>query len=95
VVFRRGSLSTLGRSAALVIGRRTDGRTALTVTAATRRPVRLLVGPDDVPGLPSLLDAAVPASMWHDDVHGRPDWRRQLTLLLAAQVVAELSEAVA
>jgi CO/xanthine dehydrogenase FAD-binding subunit len=96
VAIRRGSLSTLGRSAALVIGRRTaDGRTALTVTASTRRPVRLHLGPDDVPGLPALLDAAVPAPMWHDDVHGRPDWRRHLTQLLAAQVVAELSEAVA
>ena len=96
VAFRRGSLSTLGRSAALVIGRRTlDGRTALTVTAATRRPVRLLVGPEDAARLPSLVDAAVPALIWHDDVHGRPDWRRHLTLLFAAQVVAELSEVVA
>ena len=65
------------------------------MTAATRRPVRLLLGPDDDARLPSLVDAAVPASMWHDDLHGRPDWRRHLTQLFADEVVAELSEAVA
>jgi CO/xanthine dehydrogenase FAD-binding subunit len=97
VAFRRASLSPLGRSAALVIGRHApDGRTALTVTAATRRPVRVELTADlPAPALHARLDAAVPHGLWFDDGHGLPAWRRHLTHLFAAQVHAELAEAVA
>jgi CO/xanthine dehydrogenase FAD-binding subunit len=95
VTFRRASLSPLGRSAALVVGRRTpDLRTAVTMTAATRRPVRVVV-PGDAPAsvLHARIGAAVPEGLWHDDVHGLPAWRRHLTHLFAEQVHAELAEA--
>ena len=68
--FRQISLSPLGRSAALVIGRvDADGTAVLTVTAATPRPVQVRFA--SLPG-PSValaaLERAVPS--WHDDVHG-------------------------
>ena len=92
--FRRMCLAERGRSAALVIGRTTpDGSVAITITAATRRPVRLLlpagVEPDAVP---AAVDAAVADTGWHDDVHGDPAWRRALARLYAAEVYAELTE---
>ena len=89
--FRRASLTPLGRSAALLIGTlAAPGGFELTVTAATGRPVRL-----SWPGLPvadeltAALDAGIPR--YHDDVHGRPDWRRHVTLDLAEEIRTELS----
>lgn len=91
--FRQGSLHTHGRSAALVIGRRTgDGRLVLTVTAATRRPyvLRFRTVPD-----PEVVQIALTERIPHDaylaDVHGMPAWRRQLTRFFAEQVRAELT----
>lgn len=91
---RRASLSELGRSGVLLIGTRDpSGAFALTVTAATPRPVRLdfeaLPGPD---ALAAALDAAIPAEGYYDDVHGRPDWRRHMTRLFAQEILAELAE---
>ena len=93
VAFRRASLSTLGRSAALVVGRRTtDGGTAVTVTAATRRPVRVVVAADaSAAAVHAVVDAAIPMGLWHDDLHGLPAWRRHLTHLFVEQVHAELA----
>ncbi len=89
--FRRASLTPLGRSAALLIGTlAADGRFELTVTAATERPVRLswpgLPDPDE---LTAALASRIPR--YYDDVHGRPDWRRHVTLDLAQEIRAELS----
>ncbi|MEU1586868.1 FAD binding domain-containing protein [Micromonospora sp. NPDC005710] len=92
--FRRGSLFPLGRSAALLIGR-TDpdgGSFVLTVTASTIRPVQLRF--DAVPSAGTLRQAVadgIPADLYVDDVHGLPAWRRQLTLLFAEQIRAELA----
>jgi CO/xanthine dehydrogenase FAD-binding subunit len=92
VAFRRASLRDHGRSAALVVGRlRPGGAVALTITAATPRPVRL-----ELPaGLTSdevaaAVDLAVPPDGWFDDVHGAPAWRRHVTRLFAGQLVADL-----
>ena len=91
---RRTSLSRLGRSASLVIGRLDpDGGFLLTVTAATERPV-LLRYPR--PPRPSQVAADVAAAVeagpgWFDDVHGAPDWRRATTLRSAVEVVEELT----
>ena len=91
--FRRMSLNPLGRSAALVIGT-LDPAThafALTITASTPRPVRLAF--PAMPSAPALLAAihgAVGPGGWHDDIHGRPDWRRHVTSLLAAEIRQEL-----
>jgi len=80
--FRQGSLYPLGRSAALLIGRRDPaGALALTVTASTVRPyrVRSAAGLDDIP-----------TAAYVDDVHGLPVWRRHLTARFAAQLETEL-----
>ncbi len=105
--FRRLSLSNLGRSGVLLIGRRDeDGAFVLTVTASTKRPVKLrfvasstvpssTVGTDDG-GLPTAahlraaLDEAIPDELYHDDIHGLPAWRRDMTYRLAEEIRAEL-----
>lgn len=87
-ILRRVSLTPGGRSAALLIGTLDDaGAFALTITASVRRPVRL-----DFPDLPTkdalaaAVAGAVPPGLWHDDVHGAPDWRRHMTLVLAEEI---------
>jgi CO/xanthine dehydrogenase FAD-binding subunit len=89
--FRQLSLSPLGRSAAVVIGRRSpaDGSLVITVTAATPRPVQLRFAA--APG-PERLLAALTASVprYHDDVHGSPAWREAITRQLALEVLTEL-----
>lgn len=89
---RQVSLSPLGRSGALLIGtREAAGAFVLTVTASTRRPFRLAfpalpTGPD----LQAAISGAIGEEDWHDDVHGRPDWRRHVTGVLAMEIRAEL-----
>jgi CO/xanthine dehydrogenase FAD-binding subunit len=91
--FRQQSLTTLGRSAALLIGRQdADGGFVLTVTAATVRPVQLRFA--DLPAagvLREAIEAAIPAELYHDDVHGLPAWRRHLTFRLAEEIRQELT----
>ncbi|MCU1511663.1 MAG: molybdopterin dehydrogenase FAD-binding [Arthrobacter sp.] len=96
VAFRRLSLSNLGRSGALLIGRLDgDGSLVLTVTAATTRPVQLRFQElPDAAGLAAALDGAVPAGLYHDDIHGLPAWRRDMTYRLAEEIRAELSTPV-
>jgi CO/xanthine dehydrogenase FAD-binding subunit len=93
VAFRRLSLSNLGRSGVLLIGR-LDGGTSLvlTVTAATKRPVQLRFdGFPDTNGLAAAIDAGIPAGLYHDDIHGLPTWRRDMTYRLAEEIRAELA----
>jgi CO/xanthine dehydrogenase FAD-binding subunit len=92
--FRQISLTPLGRSAALVIGTiGRDGDLLLTVTASTVRPVQLRC-----PALPEaatlreMIQREIPDSLYHDDVHGKPVWRKAMTLRLAEQVRRELNE---
>lgn len=90
---RRLSLSNLGRSGVLLIGRvDPDGGFVLTVTAATVRPVQLRFG--GLPGRAELreaLDSAIPFHLYHDDVHGLPQWRQYMTEQLSEEIRAELS----
>lgn len=93
--FRRASLTPLGRSGVLLIGTLArDGGFHLTVTAATKRPVQL-----DFATLPTRsvlavrLDQAIPAALYYDDIHGRPDWRAHMTRLLADEIRDELAGA--
>lgn len=94
--FRRISLTERGRSAALLIGRRTaPGRVRLVVTASTRRPQVVDLGAAGEPaatgeGWRSAIDAAVADEGWHDDVHGAPAWRRAMTHRLGEEILAEL-----
>ncbi|TLM81827.1 FAD binding domain-containing protein [Pseudarthrobacter sp. NamE5] len=91
--FRRLSLSNLGRSGVLLIGR-LDGGTSLvlTITAATKRPVQLRFdGLPDADGLADAISAAIPEDLYHDDIHGLPVWRRDMTYRLAEEIRAELA----
>ncbi|QWC84341.1 FAD binding domain-containing protein [Nocardioidaceae bacterium] len=89
VAWRRASLTDAGRSAAVVVGRRTSAGPVVTVTASTPRPV-VVREPAD----PAALEQAVTGPGgpgWFDDVHGAPDWRAAVTARLVAEVVEELS----
>jgi len=92
--FRQISLTPVGRSAALLIGTLApSGAFAVTVTAATRRPVRM--GFPAVPEAGELrqaIDHAIPAPLYYDDLHGAPDWRRHMTYRFAEQIRRELSD---
>jgi CO/xanthine dehydrogenase FAD-binding subunit len=90
--FRQFSLTPVGRSAALVIGRRGPDATVFTITASVPSPVQLRFA--SVPSA-ACLEAALAARelVYHDDVHGDPRWRAQLTRLLLAEVRDELEQA--
>ena len=94
VAFRRLSLSNLGRSGVLLIGRlEADGGLVITVTAATKRPVQLRFAAAKMAGPAALATAvgeAIPAGLYHDDIHGLPEWRRDMTLRLAEEIRGEL-----
>jgi CO/xanthine dehydrogenase FAD-binding subunit len=89
--FRQISLAPLGRSGAVLIGRRSPGddTVVVTLTAATVRPVQLrftrLPAPHE---LLAAISAADPS--YHDDVHGLPAWREAVARELALEVLAEL-----
>jgi len=89
--FRQISLSPLGRSAAVLIGTLcpVSGRFALTVTASTPRPMRLAFA--QLPRRAVLRDTIESVIRhYYDDVHGRPEWRRHMTLQLAEEIRDEL-----
>ena len=95
--FRRLSLSNLGRSGVLLIGRLDapgdGGELVITVTASTRRPVQLRFPAGaypDAAGLAAAIDAAIPDDLYHDDIHGLPAWRRDMTYRLAEEIRTEL-----
>ena len=92
--FRRMSLTHLGRSTALLIGTLSpqDDTFMLTVSASTKRPIRLSF--DQMPDARSLherLRETIPDSMYHDDVHGAPDYRKHLTFHFGEEIRRELS----
>jgi CO/xanthine dehydrogenase FAD-binding subunit len=93
--FRQISLTPLGRSAALLIGGVASvGAFLLTVTASTKRPVRLFFA--KIPEADELRQAIltrITDDLYHDDVHGKPDWRKHMTLRLAEEIRAELAGA--
>jgi CO/xanthine dehydrogenase FAD-binding subunit len=93
--FRQISLTPLGRSAALLTGSLTsEGAFALTVTASIRRPVRLSFAKLPNPGeLRLMILHRIPDDLYHDDVHGKPAWRKHMTLRLAEEIRAELQGA--
>lgn len=90
--FRQISLAPLGRSGAVVIGRRSPSgdSVVVTLTAATVRPVQLRFA--GLPARDELLDAITAAGpCYHDDVHGSPAWRAAVTSELAVEVLTELA----
>jgi CO/xanthine dehydrogenase FAD-binding subunit len=90
--FRQISLTPVGRSGALVIGTRGhDGDLLLTITASAKRPIQLRFAV--MPDSDELRDAIlhdIPDGLYHDDIHGKPAWRKAMTLRLAEQVRGEL-----
>ncbi len=90
--FRQISLTPVGRSAALLIGSiDSAGALALTVTASTVRPIQLSFAA--IPQATALREAIlhhIPDSLYHDDVHGKPAWRKHMTLRLAEEIRGEL-----
>lgn len=90
--FRQISLTPIGRSAALLIGSLTsDGALLLTITASTKRPVHLSF--HNIPEVSALREAilqAIPEPLYHDDIHGKPLWRKHMTLRLAEEIRFEL-----
>jgi CO/xanthine dehydrogenase FAD-binding subunit len=94
--FRQISLTPVGRSAALLIGSiSSEGGLALTVTASTTQPVQLSF--PEIPGASELREAIlqrIPDALYHDDIHGKPAWRKHMTLRLAEEIRAELQGVV-
>jgi CO/xanthine dehydrogenase FAD-binding subunit len=90
--FRQISLTPVGRSAALLIGTvGSEGSFTLTVTASTVRPIQLAF--KAIPQANELRDAIlhhIPDGLYHNDVHGKPAWRKHMTLRLAEEIRAEL-----
>lgn len=91
--FRQISLAPVGRSAALLIGSLdADGTLALTVTASTVRPIQLTF--PKAPEASALRDAItqhIGDDQYHTDIHGKPLWRKHMTLRLAEEIRGELS----
>jgi CO/xanthine dehydrogenase FAD-binding subunit len=90
--FRQISLTPVGRSAALLIGSvGSDGAFFLTITASTKCPIRISFA--GMPGVSDLRAAILHRAegCYHDDVHGKPEWRKHMTLRLAEEIRAELS----
>jgi CO/xanthine dehydrogenase FAD-binding subunit len=90
--FRQISLTPVGRSAALLIGSlHGAGGFALTVTGSTKRPMKLSFAA--IPRADELRDMllrSIPDALYHDDIHGKPIWRKHMTLRLAEEIRAEL-----
>ena len=90
--FRKIALSPLGRSGTVVIGRLDeDGTLTISVTAGTERPVVLRF--PTAPAAGTLSDAIRAIDNWYDDHHGSPDWRREVSTVLALEVLEELTHA--
>lgn len=90
--FRQISLTPLGRSGALLIGTlAADGAMTLIITASTPRPIKLSFRErPSATEVRSQIEAEVPLNLYYDDIHGRPDWRRHMTLEYAEEIRAEL-----
>jgi len=90
--FRQISLTPVGRSAALLIGSLDGGGAlSLTVTASTVRPIRLFFPKlPDANALRATIALEITDDLYHDDVHGRPFWRKHMTLRLAEEIRREL-----
>jgi CO/xanthine dehydrogenase FAD-binding subunit len=90
--FRQISLTPVGRSAALLIGTVSgEDEFTLTVTASTVRPLQIeFAAFPDAAGLCEAILDGIADDLYHDDVHGKPAWRKQMTLRLAEEIRTEL-----
>ncbi|MCK1495031.1 FAD binding domain-containing protein [Bradyrhizobium sp. 147] len=90
--FRQISLAPVGRSAALLIGSLDpDGTLTLTVTASTVRPIQLTFrNSPDPNALRDVIAQQITDDLYHTDIHGKPLWRKHMTLRLAEEIRGEL-----
>ena len=90
--FRRISQTPVGRSAALLVGSlESDGALTVTVTASTVRPIQLAFARQpDAAVLRDAIAQHITDDLYHDDVHGKPFWRKHMTLRLAEEIRCEL-----
>jgi hypothetical protein len=104
--FRQGSLHTLGRSAALVIGRadpthrpppmgasagdRGGAGHGFVLTVTASTPRPIQVRFEQFPDAATLRQRVQVNNLFLDDVHGGRSWRRHLTTMFAEAVRAEL-----
>jgi CO/xanthine dehydrogenase FAD-binding subunit len=90
--FRQISLTPVGRSASLLIGTVSgEDEFTLTVTASTVRPLQIeFAAFPDAAGLREAILDGIADDLYHDDVHGKPAWRKQMTLRLAEEIRTEL-----
>lgn len=90
---RRFSLTRLGRSTIFMIATQSVGGSdfALTITAATTRPVRLVF--DTMPDADALAHRIndLDATVWFDDPNGTPEHRRHLAGHFAEELRIEIS----
>lgn len=88
---RHMTLTKLGRSAALLIGTRSEqDAMTLTITGSTDRPVQLRFPQvPDADGLRQAM-ATIPEARWFQDVHGSAPYKRHITQYLAEEIRAEL-----
>ncbi|MBR0906821.1 FAD binding domain-containing protein [Bradyrhizobium liaoningense] len=91
--FRQISLAPVGRSAALLIGSLDpDGTLTLTVTASTVRPIQLTFRKaPDANALRDAITRQITDDLYHTDIHGKPLWRKHMTLRLAEEIRGELA----
>jgi RNAse (barnase) inhibitor barstar len=71
-----------------------DDGLLLTVTGSTKRPIQIVF--KTMPTSDTLVEAIldrIPDRLYHDDVHGKPAWRKQMTLRLAEEIRVELRDA--
>jgi CO/xanthine dehydrogenase FAD-binding subunit len=89
--FRQISLTPIGRSAALLIGSVKDEGLALTVTGSTIKPIQFVFAVfPDAAELRNAILQQIPDALYHTDVHGKPAWRKHMTLRLAEEIRTEL-----
>lgn len=87
-VFRRASLTSTGRTAAMVTGRAGDQGPTITVTASVAAPLSLHAR--DHTAVDRWLDRLDSTGVWFEDVHGSREWRAAMTRRLAHEALDEL-----
>ena len=94
--FRQISLTPVGRSAALLIGsidqRRRLGADRHGIDRAADQIV-VCRNPDGGGTARDAFCSALPTTLYHTDVHGKPTWRKHMTLRLAEEIRGELQGA--
>jgi CO/xanthine dehydrogenase FAD-binding subunit len=87
-VFRRASLTSTGRTAAMVTGRASGQGPTITVTASVAAPLSLHAR--DHAAVDRWIDRLDSTGAWFEDAHGSRVWRAAMTRRLAHEALDEL-----